>query len=93
MPDRSHHILACCGNCRYFRNDAGYLERLFPGLTSLSSGYGSVRSNDGVCSLSDRYLRAEASCRAFVPAHVPPSLPGYSHPAKRPSEALQENAE
>lgn len=68
MHNHKTNIPARCGHCRYFRNDAGYLERLFPGLTSLSSGRGSARSNDGVCLLHDRYLRAEASCRAFAPS-------------------------
>ena len=70
MRDHKHHTPANCGNCRYFRNDAAYLESLFLGLTSLSSAYGSVRSNDGVCLRHDRYLRAEASCDAFAPARI-----------------------
>jgi hypothetical protein len=61
-------VTAQCRNCRHFRNDAGYLETVFPGLTSLSSGYGSVRADDGVCLLHDRYLRASSSCASFAPA-------------------------
>lgn len=69
MPDPMDHNLASCGNCRYFRNDpADHLERLFPGLTSLSSGFGSARCNDGICVRHDRYLRADASCASFMPA-------------------------
>jgi len=56
---------AQCRNCRHFRSDAVYLETVFPGLISLSSGYGSVRGNDGVCQLHDRYLRASYGCGKF----------------------------
>ncbi len=58
--------IAQCRNCRHFRNDPAYLESAFPGLTSLSSGYGSVRADDGVCLLHDRYLRATYSCGSFA---------------------------
>jgi hypothetical protein len=54
-----------CGDCRHFRNDAKYLEAAFGGLTSLSSAYGSTRSDDGLCLRHDRYLRARSSCRDF----------------------------
>jgi sulfate/thiosulfate transport system substrate-binding protein len=56
-----------CLHCRYFRNGAAYLERAFPGLTGLSSGHGSKRSDDGICLRHDRYLRADAACAAFSP--------------------------
>jgi hypothetical protein len=72
MRDHKHHVPACCGNCRYFRNDAAYLESLFAGLTSLSSAYGTARSNDGVCLRHDLYLRAEAFCGEFVAADIEP---------------------
>ncbi len=54
-----------CRDCRHFRNDAKYLESVFSGLASLSSAYGSARSDDGVCLRHDRYLGASASCRDF----------------------------
>ncbi len=54
-----------CGACRHFRNDPGYLEEAFAGLTSLSSAYGSVRSDDGLCLRHDRYLTARSSCADF----------------------------
>ena len=57
-----------CRSCNYFRNDAKYLETAFKGLTSLSSGYGSVRSDDGICLRHDRYLSARSSCSGFQPA-------------------------
>jgi hypothetical protein len=36
-------------------------------MTSLSSGYGSVRSDDGVCLRHDRYLSARSCCADFLP--------------------------
>jgi len=60
-----------CRSCRHFRNDAKYLERAFPSLSSLSSGYGSVRADDGLCLQHDRYLSARSSCPDFA-AKTPP---------------------
>ena len=54
-----------CGVCRHFENDAKTLEATFGGLTSLSSAYGSTRSDDGLCLRHELYLRAKASCRDF----------------------------
>jgi hypothetical protein len=54
-----------CGSCAHFRNDPGYLETLFPGLTSLSSADASVRGDDGHCRRHDRYLGAGWSCADF----------------------------
>jgi hypothetical protein len=74
---RMSEPLRQCRACNHFRNDAKYLETVFKGLTSLGSGYGSVRSDDGVCLRHDRYLSARSSCADFVPS--------TSHPiAKQP---------
>lgn len=56
----------CCLHCRHFRNAPGYLEDVFKGLPSLSSGYASVRKDDGVCLEHDLYLSAMASCERFA---------------------------
>jgi len=56
-----------CGHCAYFRNDPATLEAAFPGLTSLSSAYGSARGDDGLCLRHDRYLGSRASCADFAP--------------------------
>ncbi|HUI96579.1 MAG TPA: hypothetical protein VLX44_12555 [Xanthobacteraceae bacterium] len=61
------HPLRECRTCRHFRNDAAFLEAAFAGLTSMSSGYGSVRAEDGICLRHDRYLRAHASCADHAP--------------------------
>jgi hypothetical protein len=54
-----------CAACIHFRNDPGFLEETLKGLTSLSSGYGSTRANDGICTRHDRYLSARSSCADF----------------------------
>jgi glycosyltransferase involved in cell wall biosynthesis len=54
------------------RNDAKFLEAAFGGLTSLSSGFGSVRADDGICLRHDRYLSARSFCAEFSPAGVAP---------------------
>jgi hypothetical protein len=56
-----------CIQCRHFRNSPAFLESVLKGLTTLGSGYGSVRSEDGICLLSDRYLSAHRSCDQFEP--------------------------
>lgn len=56
-----------CGSCSHFHNDPVYLEKVIPGLTSMSSAHASVRADDGVCSRHDRYLSARSSCKEFVP--------------------------
>jgi hypothetical protein len=70
MTDR-----AMCGSCGYFRNDAAYLETVFKGMTSLSSGYGSVVAEDGICLLHERYLSARASCASHAARVVAGDLP------------------
>jgi hypothetical protein len=66
--EKTSHICAECGYCKYFRNDAAYLERAFAGLNALSSAFGSTRSSDGICTLHDRYLSARSFCAEFAPA-------------------------
>jgi hypothetical protein len=56
-----------CGSCANFCNDPAYLEKVMPGLTSMGSAHASVRADDGVCQLHDRYLSARASCADFIP--------------------------
>jgi len=51
-----------CRSCDHFRNDPKYLETVFEGLTSLSSGYGSVRSHCVVAMF--------ASTKAQMPIHT-----------------------
>ena len=53
MSDQTPPAQTQCSQCRHFRNDAKYLEIAFRGLTSLSSAYGSTRSDDGICVVDD----------------------------------------
>ena len=54
-----------CATCAHFRNDPAYLEQEIPGLASMSSAHASVRADDGICALHDRYLSARSSCAQF----------------------------
>ena len=67
MSHATPQALRQCRTCRHFRNDAAFLEAAFAGLTSMSSGYGSVRADDGICLRHDRYLGARSSCADYTP--------------------------
>jgi len=56
---------ACCLHCVHFRNSPAYLESVFKGLAALGSGHASVRQDDGICLLNDRYLSADSWCDGF----------------------------
>ncbi|MHB8495264.1 MAG: hypothetical protein ACYC9Z_12750 [Casimicrobiaceae bacterium] len=57
----------CCGACRYFIGAPAALERAVPGLNILSSAYGSVRGNTGLCEWHDSFVTsATAACPAFA---------------------------
>lgn len=68
MTERDSKQARCCMNCTHFRNSPAYLESVFRGLNSLSSGHASVRKDDGVCLLHDLYLSADAQCAQFQAA-------------------------
>jgi hypothetical protein len=51
-----------CGDCRHFNGRPSDIEAAFPGLSSLSSAYAAVRSDDGLCAAHDRYVAATSSC-------------------------------
>ena len=51
-----------CRNCLHFNALAAHVESIFPGFASLGSAYSSVRSEDGLCSLNDRYLAGSSLC-------------------------------
>jgi hypothetical protein len=57
-----------CGSCRHFCNNTAYLEAAIPGLAGLSSGAASMRADDGLCQLHDRYPSARACCANFASA-------------------------
>lgn len=54
-----------CIRCAHFRNSPDYLEREIKGLNTLSSGYASVRKDDGICLKNDVYLSAHDWCEKF----------------------------
>jgi hypothetical protein len=56
-----------CQKCAYFQNDPTLIEEAYPGLTTMSSGYASVRDRDGLCSYNQLYLSAHDSCPHFAP--------------------------
>ena len=64
-------VAPSCRNCTHFRNDPAFLEKIFKGLSALSSAWGSVRAEDGMCQRHDRYLSANAFCADFAPFIVP----------------------
>lgn len=51
-----------CQRCVHFKNDPVLVENTFPGLTTMSSGFASVRDKDGLCSYHQLYLSARDSC-------------------------------
>ncbi|MGC1818232.1 MAG: hypothetical protein WA900_11335 [Casimicrobiaceae bacterium] len=57
----------CCGACRYFTGAPAALERAVPGFNILSSAYGSVRGNTGLCERHDSFVTsATGACPAFA---------------------------
>jgi len=62
------HSQKICLYCQYFQNSPAYLESVYKGLTSLSSAYGSVRKDDGICAKNDEYLSADDWCEHFLAA-------------------------
>ena len=56
-----------CQHCVYFQNDPGVIEKAYPGLKVMSSGFASVRDQDGLCNYHHLYLSARDSCPDFTP--------------------------
>jgi len=56
-----------CQKCAFFQNDPAFIEEIYPGLTSMSSGFASVRDRDGFCNYNQLYLSAYDSCPGFAP--------------------------
>ena len=54
-----------CRTCRHFLSVPIAIEAAVPGLASLSSGYASVRADDGLCALHDRYVAARSVCDSY----------------------------
>jgi hypothetical protein len=56
---------ACCARCAFFAAGARELEARLPGLKTLGSAWGSVRADDGLCHLHDRYVAAASVCAGY----------------------------
>ncbi len=54
-----------CSQCRYFSNSPAEIEKAFPGLNILSSAYGAVRADAGICSRHDLFLTPRHQCTEF----------------------------
>lgn len=61
------HSGPICGSCAYFQNDPALIEEVYRGLTAMSSGFASVRDQDGFCNHNQLYLSARDSCPRFAP--------------------------
>ncbi len=56
-----------CGACRFLIGTPAALERAVPGLNILSSAYGSVRGDTGLCERHDCFVTsATQACAAFA---------------------------
>lgn len=55
-----------CENCIHFQNHPARIEAAYRGLTTMSSGYASVRDRDGLCDHHNLYLSARDSCPQFT---------------------------
>jgi hypothetical protein len=66
--DRTREDAETCFACTHFQADPSELENSMPGLSSLSSGHASVRSQDGLCDLHDRIINGQRRCSAFAQA-------------------------
>jgi hypothetical protein len=59
-------MVETCRDCRFFNNDPAWIEKIFPGLSSLSSAYGSTRAEAGICSERELFLQPVTKCPQFV---------------------------
>jgi hypothetical protein len=72
-----------CGNCVHFSNAPALMEETFRGLTTMSSGFGSVRAQDGLCTLHDYYLAIWDQCAEFTDKKAIPGDRGTALRATR----------
>ena len=55
-----------CLGCKHFNHAPADVEAALPGLSSLSSAYAVVRSDDGLCAVHHRYIAASSVCADFA---------------------------
>jgi hypothetical protein len=64
--DASQGRAKSCAACRFFTGAPAALERAIPGFNSLSSAYGSVRADTGLCERHAVFTTARsAACPQF----------------------------
>jgi len=54
-----------CQDCHYSVMGPAALETAIPGLNILSSAYGSVRGETGLCRRHDKFVLASSTCADF----------------------------
>lgn len=54
-----------CIRCRHALLRPDHLEAAIPGLNILSSAYGSVRAETGLCRRHDKFITARSACADF----------------------------
>jgi hypothetical protein len=59
-------LSSSCADCRHFNARPRDIEAALPGLSTLSSAYAAVRSNDGICAVHDRYIAASSVCASYT---------------------------
>jgi hypothetical protein len=74
-----------CADCRHFNGRPLDIEAALPGLSSLSSAYAAVRSDDGICALHDRYVAATSLCAEYARGSAPFTTDLSQH--RRPASA------
>ena len=60
-----------CSHCRHAVLRADRLEAALPGLNILSSAYGSVRGETGLCRRHDKFITARSTCADFASKTAP----------------------
>lgn len=67
LPQAGHDANAQrrCGSCAYFLGITPQLECALPGLSTLGSGYASVRSDDGICLWHDCLCGVQHTCQQY----------------------------
>ena len=56
-----------CLGCRHFLQNPREIEEMTPGLTALSSGFASVRADDGFCRVHGVYSNGRRACASREP--------------------------
>ncbi len=61
-----HKTGPSCEQCIHFQGEPGLVEHVYSGLTTMSSGFASVRDKDGFCGYHQLYLSGRDSCPHLV---------------------------